>query len=459
MTLPPPPAPEGLPAATRALRDGRATAADLTERALARIAALEPRLQAFLHLDAPRARAQAHALDRLRAAGVDLGPLMGVPVAVKDHFSVDGMPTVAGSRLDLQDLVAPQGPFVDGLRRAGCVLLGKTRATELAMGGFNFEPPIPWNPCDATLPRLTGGSSHGSAVAMAAGLAGFTVGSDTGGSVRWPAALCGVVGYKASTTHWSGEGVFPLSPEMDSVGVFTAGAHDARWVEAALAGRAPGASPPPEALTLAVPRAHFLESLDDDVAATFDTALQRLSQAGVRLRQVELPEAAEIDEVFRSLVPADLLAHLGRARVEAQFDRLDAVAADRLRAAFSLTADEYVRMRRRRIEIEHLVRGRLQGCQGWLSPTVPVVPGPTADIRTVADAAASNRLATRNTRPGNLFGHCGISLPVQHLHGTLPVGLQLCAVGGNDAPLLALACTLEDVLGRPAAADAAALAR
>ena len=303
MTLPPPPAVEGLQAATQALRAGRTTAAELTEQALGRIAALEPRLQAFLHLDAARARAHAQALDRLRAAGVDLGPLMGLPVAVKDHFSVDGMPTVAGSRMELQDLVAPQGPFVGGLLRAGCVLLGKTRATELAMGGFNFEPPIPWNPCDVTQPRLTGGSSHGSAVAMAAGLAAFTVGSDTGGSVRWPAALCGVTGYKSSNTHWSGEGVFPLSAEMDSVGIFTAGAHDARWVEAALAGRALDVPPPPDALTLAVPRAHFLESLDDAVARTFDAALQRLSQAGVRLRQVELPEAAEIDVSFSRPTP------------------------------------------------------------------------------------------------------------------------------------------------------------
>lgn len=459
MTLPLPPAEGGLQATAQALRDRRTSAADLTQRALDRIAALEPRLQAFLHLDAPRALAQARALDQLRAAGTDLGPLMGLPVAVKDHFSVDGMPTVAGSRLDLQDLVTPPGPFVRSLQRAGCVLLGKTRATELAMGGFNFDPPVPWNPCDATQPRMTGGSSHGSAVAMAAGLAGFTVGSDTGGSVRWPAALCGVVGYKASVSHWSCEGVFPLSPEMDSVGIFTAGAHDARWVEAALAGRAVDAPPPPEALTLGVPRAHFLDELDEHVAATFDAALQRLSQAGVRLRTVELPEAAEIDEVFRSLVPADLLAHLGRARVKAQFDRLDAVAADRLKAAFSLSADEYVRMRRRRAEIERIVHERLQGCHGWLSPTVPMVPGPTAEIRSVADAAASNRRATRNTRPGNLFGQCGLSLPIQHLGSPWPVGLQLGAVGGDDVSLLAMACTLEGVLGQPPAADASPLAR
>ncbi|TAD88979.1 MAG: Asp-tRNA(Asn)/Glu-tRNA(Gln) amidotransferase GatCAB subunit A, partial [Alphaproteobacteria bacterium] len=176
--------------------DSAVTAAALVEAALARIAALEPRLQAFSHLDGERALRHARAIDQLRAAGIDLGPLMGLPVAVKDLYTVDGMPTHAGSRLDIQDLVAPQGPFVRSLLDAGCVLLGKTRSTELALGGFNLTSPPPWNPCDEQQPRMTGGSSHGSAAAMAAGVAAFTVGSDTGGSVRWPAALCGVVGYK-----------------------------------------------------------------------------------------------------------------------------------------------------------------------------------------------------------------------------------------------------------------------
>jgi aspartyl-tRNA(Asn)/glutamyl-tRNA(Gln) amidotransferase subunit A len=250
---------------------------------------------------------------------VNLGPLMGVPVAVKDLFSVDGMPTTAGSRLEVQDLVPAQGSFVDALLRAGCVILGKTRTTEFALGGFNLDRPPPWNPCDLDEPRMTGGSSHGSAVAMAAGLAGFTVGSDTGGSVRWPAALCGVVGYKASSSHWPCDGVFPLSPELDSIGLFTRSAHDAAWVHAALGGQEPLPGPDVQALTLAVPTQHFMDQLDEPVRRCFDAAVARLRAAGARIVSAETPEAGEIDEVFRSLVPADLLAFLGRDRVTAQF--------------------------------------------------------------------------------------------------------------------------------------------
>ena len=119
---------------------------------------------------------------------------MGLPIALKDLYSVRGMPTNAGRRVDVSDLVPAQGPFVTALERAGCVLLGKTVTTEFAIGGVNLTHRMPWNPCDAKTSRMTGGSSHGSAVAMAAGLAAIAFGSDTGGSVRWPAALCGTVG-------------------------------------------------------------------------------------------------------------------------------------------------------------------------------------------------------------------------------------------------------------------------
>ena len=486
MTLPAAPAATGLQAAALALRDGRTSAVELTQAALARIAALEPRLHAFMHLDAGRAIAHAQAIDGLRAAGVNLGPLMGVPVAVKDLFSVDGMPTTAGSRLDVQDLVPPQGRFVDALLRAGCVIVGKTRTTEFALGGFNFDPPPPWNPCDTQQPRMTGGSSHGSAVAMAAGLAGFTVGSDTGGSVRWPAALCGVVGYKSSSSHWRGDGVFPLSPELDSIGLFTRSAHDAALVNAALMNaalmnaaqlntalmnrsRGQLLRPPPavHALTFAVPKLHFMEQLDEPVMRCFEVAVARLRAAGARIVSAETPEAGEIDEVFRSLVPADLLAFLGRDRVTAQMHRLDAVAAERLQAAFEARADGYSKMLARRRELQRLVAERSVGIDAWLTPTVPMLPQPTADFSSVAEVAAWNRRATRNTRPGNLFGQCGISLPIQHLGevaagqvsgAALPVGLQLCAAPGHDDALLSLACAVEDLLGRPAEAVLDALA-
>ena len=452
-------APAGLAPLSRALRSGELTSQSLVEAALARIAVLEPRLQAFSHLDGERALRHARAIDQLRAAGIDLGPLMGMPIAVKDLLTIDGMPTRAGSRLDIQDLVPPQGSFVGALNRAGCVVLGKTRTTEFAIGGYNPTHPLPWNPCDATTRRMTGGSSHGSAVALAAGVVAFTVGTDTGGSVRWPAALCGVVGYKSSTSHWPCDGVFPMSPEMDSLGIFTRSAADAAWVEAALAGlasapRSPSPTPPlpPPALaglTLGLPQQHFQEQCDVEVLRCFNEALARLRNAGARVVDIDVPEAAEIDEVFRCLVPADMLAWLGRDRVKQQGDRLDPVAAQRLEAGLQLLADDYARMAARRRTLQAMVRQRGAGIDAWITPTVPMLPGPVADYTTVDEIAAWNRRATRNTRPANLFNRCGISLPIQHLGAPLPVGLQLCTHADDDARLLGLAVAVEALLGSP----------
>jgi aspartyl-tRNA(Asn)/glutamyl-tRNA(Gln) amidotransferase subunit A len=385
---------------------------------------------------------------------------MGIAVAAKDLLTIDGMPTTAGSRVDIQDLVPPEGSFVRALKRAGCVILGKTRTSEFALGGYNPTHPLPWNPCDADTPRMTGGSSHGSAVAMAAGLAGFTVGSDTGGSVRWPAALCGVVGFKSSSTHWACDGVFPMSPAMDSLGIFTSGAHDAAAVEAALAGRALRTPADVAGLRLAWPVRHFMDNLDTAVADSFELALQRLREAGARIVEIDVPEAAEIDAIFRSLVPADVVAFLGRERIERQADRLDPVAASRLSGAGGLSADEYARMASRRQALVKLMADRAPDADAWITPTVPQVPHPVAEFSSLDSIAAWNRLATQNTRPGNLFDQCGISLPIQHLRGgSLPVGLQLCAPSGTDEALLRTACAVEDLLGRPDPADMRAFVR
>jgi aspartyl-tRNA(Asn)/glutamyl-tRNA(Gln) amidotransferase subunit A len=449
MTRPAATAPQGLAQLSQALRAGILTSQALTQAVLSRVAQMEPRLSAFTHLDAERALRHAQAIDQLRASGIDLGPLMGLPIAVKDLFTIDGMPTMAGSRLNIQDLVPAQGSFVAALNRAGCVVLGKTRTSEFAMGGYNPSHPLPWNPCDAEVRRMTGGSSHGSAVAMAAALAAFTVGSDTGGSVRWPAALCGVVGYKSSGTHWPCDGVFPMSPHMDSLGIFTQSALDAAWVEAALAQRAPLPPPPVQGLTLGLPKHHFHEQCDAEVLSCFHAALDRLQRAGAQVVEIDVPEVAEIDEVFRCLVPADVLATLGRERVMAHWDLLDPVAAQRLQAGLHVMADAYAGMVSRRRSVEAAVQARSAGIDAWITPTVPMLPGPVADYTTVDDIAAWNRRATRNTRPANLFNRCGISLPIQHLGAHLPVGLQLCAPAGDDAGLLACAVSVQTLLGAP----------
>ena len=444
-----PGAAQDLPQISRDLRSGALTSQALVEAALSRLATLEPRMQAFSYLDGDRALRHAKAIDQLRAAGIDLGPLMGLPVAVKDLLTINGMPTHAGSRVDIQDRVPAQGSFVAALNRAGCVVLGKTRTSEFAMGGYNPSHPLPWNPCDAHTQRMTGGSSHGSAVAMAAGVAAFTVGSDTGGSVRWPAALCGVTGYKSSATHWPCDGVFPMSPQMDSLGIFTRSASDAAWVEAALGGRRPAPPPALSTLTLALPKQHFFDQCDAEVLRCFDEAVARLRRAGVRLVEIDVPEVSEIDEVFRCLVPADILAYLGRDRMKAQSDRMDPVAAQRLEAGLQVPADDYARMASRRRELEALVRERSQGIDAWLTPTVPMLPGPIADYPSVDDIAAWNRRATRNTRPANLFNRCGVSLPIAHLGAPLPVGLQLCTHANDDVALLRVATAVEGLLGSP----------
>jgi aspartyl-tRNA(Asn)/glutamyl-tRNA(Gln) amidotransferase subunit A len=402
------------------------------------------RLDAFTAVDAERALSVAKGIDALVAGGTTLGPLAGLPIAVKDLYSVEGLPTNAGSRLDVSDLVPPEGPFIRRLKRAGCVILGKTRTTEFAMGGFNLTHPLPWNPCDAQTKRMTGGSSHGSAVALAAGLCAFSLGSDTGGSVRQPAALTGVFGYKASASRWPLEGVFPMCPQMDSLGIFTRTAADAAWAFAGIED-CPVPEPRPLAgLRLAVPRNHFLDECEPAVQAAFERTLTRLSAGGARLFDIAVPEAKEIDEVFAAMVPADVVAFLGRKRFLEGREAIDPVPRARAEAALELPATEYLRLAHRQRELVRLTTARMADCDAWLSPTVPTLPAPVAQFDTVEKVAAWNRRNTHYTRPGNLFGQCGVSIPLPGAE--LPIGLQVCCADGRDAQLLALARGIEDVL-------------
>jgi aspartyl-tRNA(Asn)/glutamyl-tRNA(Gln) amidotransferase subunit A len=436
-----------------AFRAGRLRSRDVTQAILARIDALQPCLAAYSYIDQEGALTRAIAVDAMQAAGIDLGPLMGLPIALKDLYSVRGMPTNAGSRVDVSDLVPPQGPFVTRLERAGCVILGKTVTTEFAMGGINLTHRMPRNPCDPETARMTGGSSHGSAVAMAAGMAAITFGSDTGGSVRWPAALCGVVGYKTSPGYWPVEGVFPLSKSMDSLGVFTSSAADAAFVEAAVRGRDSPSPQPIDRLVLGVPTEHYFDNVDSDVRACFDDALARLRSRGAQLVPVSVPESREHDPLFAHMLPAEWLAFFGRERFAANKKHMDPVVQARAGVGLDVTADQYLRLERRRVELVALMRERMRGIDAWITPTVVVVPGPLSDCDTVEKAGAWNKLNTQNTRPGNMFAQCGISLPIHHLCGTLPVGLQLCSAPGEDAHLLEVAKAVEEIVGRAPAPD------
>jgi aspartyl-tRNA(Asn)/glutamyl-tRNA(Gln) amidotransferase subunit A len=433
------------------LRSGRFTAEATTRALLDRIAEENAHFDAFTCVDDAAALAAARAADQHVKARTDLGPLMGVPVALKDLYAVDGLPMTAGSRVDVRDRLPAEGSIVRALKRAGVVILGKTRTTEFAFGTYNPTHPTPRNPADRTTHRMPGGSSSGSAVAAAAGLCAMSFGSDTGGSVRQPAALCGVAGFKASVGRFPMDGIFPLSPTFDSPGWFGRRVDDLACIYQTLSGEAPARVRPIDALIFGRPDAHFFDGLDEDVARAIELAERRLAAAGARIVPVTMPPLADLDAAFGAFLSAELVGYLGRERVIGSLSQMDPVVAARIAPGLDLTAEQFITMRARFASLTTVAHAAMTGIDALITPTSPRVAAPVAGHEDAATAAAWTRETLRFTRPGNLFGLCGISLPIAHLTGSLPVGLQLLARGGADAELLAMARTVEYVLGQAAA--------
>eukprot|EP01043_Picozoa_sp_COSAG02_P054597 COSAG02_NODE_6206_length_3728_cov_3.315514_2_plen_323_part_00 len=295
----------GLAGYAVALAEGSITAVDATQAYLTRIAAHDGKLQCYEHVAKDAAVAQAADADS------SVGPtdtrctgLRGVPVAVKDIIAIHGMPLTCGSALedlgilDITALVGPEGSFIRSLRTAGAVFLGKTKTVEFASGGLgiNTVRGTPWNPADLTVHRTPGGSSSGSAAGVAAGLCGLSIGTDTGGSVRIPAALCGIFGLKTSVGRWKTDGVLPYSSTFDSIGLLTRSAADAAVAYSAIEavnGNVAACSPlQPTSLRvkLGVPSSFFYDDLEPQVAAAIDGVLARLEEEGAELVPIDLSE-------------------------------------------------------------------------------------------------------------------------------------------------------------------------
>jgi aspartyl-tRNA(Asn)/glutamyl-tRNA(Gln) amidotransferase subunit A len=437
---------ESIAAYGERLRRGAISAEHATKQFLHLIDQRNGKLGAYTIVAHEQALATARAIDALLGAGTDLGPLMGVPVAVKDLFYVDGMPPSAGSKLDVSDVVRAEGPFVRALKRCGCIILGKTWTSEFALGGINFIQRVPWNPCDEKIHRTPGGSSGGSAVAMAAGLCAFAIGSDTGGSVRMPAALCGVWGHKFSSSAFPLDGIFPLSPTLDSIGTFTASAEDATLVWSTLTGSAAAAAASLSGLRFAKPNPLFYDDLDASVRDGVEQALARLQDAGAEIVSVDVPEIAQFEQVFGRIVPIELVAILGHDRVERNLDVFDPVVRSRVAPTLGQKAIDYIGARLSLDELRRAVAKRMQACDAWITPTTPLVPGPLENFSKLDDALSWNRRALRNTRPGNVFDQCGVSVPLDRNREPLPVGLQISCGPAQDARLLAIACAVESAL-------------
>ena len=455
-SLPPDPLADiGIAGFGERLRSGKTTAEDTTRAYLDRIEALEPRLGAFEYVAVESALNAARALDGLLATGTDLGPLMGVPVAIKDIFAVAGMPATAGSNIDVADLIGTEGSFVRSLRRAGCVIVGKVKTVEFAAGGtgINYARGTPWNPWDAETQREPSGSSNGSGVAVAAGMCAFAIGSDTTGAVRGPAAHCGVFGLKTTKGLWPTDGVFPLAPTLDTIGPLTKTAADCAVIFAALTGQPVATPAAPGGLRLGKPSALFYDDLDADVERCTAAALTELIEAGVEIVPVEIPEAAEVIESFAPFLPTELIAGLGRDRFLAGRAKMDPVVASRAAEGLDVTADSYIKLLWRHRELCNIAAGRMEGFDGWVTPTRPTVPAPV-----ISRAEAESKLPVApnrwpNTPVGSFFGLCGTSSPIHALGADLPVGLQVMCPAGADSGALSIALMIENIVGQPTLAD------
>lgn len=445
----------GLSGFAQRFRAGRISSEQATRAYLSRIEALDSRLGAFQHVAAESALETARAMDALFSAGADLGPLMGVPVAVKDLFVVDGMPTTAGSKMKIDDIAGEEGPLVKSLRQAGCVILGKTKTVEFALGitGVSSPQGTPVNPWDAQTPRLPGGSSSGSGVATAAGLCGFAIGSDTGGSVRVPAAFCGIFGLKTTPGLFSNEGAFPLAPHLDTPGLLTRSAMDAAIVLSALTGKPQARPIPVSMLRLGVPQEYFFDDLAPIVEAQINSAMKALAAAGLRLAPVSIPEARERESYFPAILPACLVATLGRGRFLAGRDQMDPIIAKRGSAGLDVRAADYLALEAQRTRSRRSAAEKFLGFDGWIAPTTAMPPPPVADLADERKAYDHALGMTRNTQPANYFGLPAVSIPLPQKSEDLPVGLQIICPEGADVQALSIAMAIESVLGTSQAPD------
>lgn len=425
---------------------------DRLEAVLSRLAARAARETVFTRVYAETARQAADAADRRRSEGRPLGPLDGRIVSVKDLFDVAGDPTLAGSVIRRTAApAAADAPVVARLRQAGAVVLGKTAMTEFAFTAIGDNPHTGTPPNAADPARIPGGSSSGAGVSAAEGTSDIAIGSDTGGSVRIPAALNGVVGFKPTAGRVPLDGAFPLSFTLDSIGPLARSVADCAAADAVMAGEP--AMPPEDValagLAVAVPRGRLLEAMDEAVAIAFAQSLRRLEAAGMRLHEIEIDDLLD---AMRALTRKASIAAMEGAEVHAEWLASGASAAVDPRVAGSLSragavpAPFYIRAVRRRPLLARAMDERLSPFAALALPTVPLLAPAIATVAANADYRDHvEGLLLRNTQVANQFDLCALSLPMP---GTaLPSGLMLVGGHGHDRRLLALGQAVERLLG------------
>jgi aspartyl-tRNA(Asn)/glutamyl-tRNA(Gln) amidotransferase subunit A len=431
------------------LAKGDVSARSLVDQSLARIA--DPQgegARAFISVSSESARAQADEVDRRRAAGQSLPAFAGIPLGIKDLFDVAGEVTRAGSQvLASRAPAARDAPVIARLRAAGFIFIGRNTMTEFAYSGVGLNPHYgtPLSSYDRKTRRIPGGSTSGGGVAVADGMAAASLGTDTGGSCRIPAAFNGIVGFKPTASRVPREGVFPLSQTLDSVGPLARSTACCATLDAILRGVEPQPLPvtPLNSVRLLLPATLVLDDMDASVADAFERAIQTLARAGVTIVRQPLEELQRIPQINAGggLAAAEAYA-LHRTLLEQHGDQYDPRVSMRILKGRDLHVDD---LRQARAAVIESVNARTRSFDALVMPTVPIIPPPLAAFELDADYIRLNALVLRNPSLANFLDRCSISLPI-HQPGTAPVGLMLIGQHAEDERLLGVADAIERAL-------------
>ena len=407
----------------RAYAAKRFSPVDVVEAMLARITRLEPKLHAFVEVYGAEARLAAEAADKALRSGHKVSPLHGVPIALKDLIDLEGRITMGGSASLRQRRSQVTASLAKRLLARGMIVIGKTHTVEFAMGGWGTNQHLgtPWNPWDANTARTPGGSSSGSGVAVAARLAPWAIGTDTGGSVRLPASFCGLTGLKVTVGRISTYGVMPLSTTLDTPGPMARSVEDAALLYDVLQGEDPldpttrGVAP--------------------DMLAAYDKSLDVLANLGAEIVDIALP--------FRF---ADLVSAQAITQAEAYFfnghlaedpsTQLDDAVRKRVLSGAAVSAQDYLKTKRLQQELKHKLYAALEGMDALLTPTTETAAIPLAEVD-------QEKVPSRFTRFGNLLELCALALPNGFTTAGLPLSLQIACRGYDEAIALRLGAAFQ----------------
>lgn len=414
---------------------------------LSRIEAMDDELHAFKLVTAEAAFAEAKAAEEAIARGESRGALHGVPFAVKDCFDVAGLPTTMGSRVMSDRVANEDAGVVRRMREAGMVLLGKTHMVQFAFGGvgINNDDGTPKNPWAAE-PHVPGGSSSGSGVAVAAGLAPVALGSDTGGSIRIPSSLCGVTGLKTSSGALDMSGVLPLSWTLDTVGPLAGSAEDAGLVYSTMGGATADCPSDLRGTKLAFAEKVFWDEADPEVVAAVRGTEKVFESLGASVVSIPFEWAEEARRLNPDGIVAGAEAYtVNRDLVENHFDELDPYVAQRLITNREFLAQDYLRVKNQWWpKLRHDTHSSLQNIDALLVPTTAIAALPSAPIiASVDEYNRVNRLYLRNTVIGNVLDLCAVSVPCGFTRNGLPIGLMLYGTPKSEAVILRIAMAFQ----------------